>query len=103
MKPQTSGFSLIHIDPRASAALRTKIESAIQKLVDALDAFDTPGEDLEEIGDDEPDQDGEPSLGSRAGINQAKTWADRHSMEVDFEAEHDGREPDEDTEAEEFV
>src|SRR5690349_12425519 len=57
--------------PRAlTAARRERIENRIEKLIAVLDAQDSPTEDLEPGGDDEPDNDGEASLGWPEEKNQ---------------------------------
>lgn len=82
---------------KVDAAMRRRIERAIERMIQALDAFDAPTEDLEDVGDDEPDDDGEPSLGwtemeARFGCKPM------HAGTVDLEDEHDGREPQGDRE-----
>lgn len=79
---------------KIDAALRRRIEVAIETMIAALDALDAPAEDRE---DDDPGgeeggaSDDEPSLG----------WTDTEASRgakvsgEDLEDEHDGREPDE--------
>ena len=52
---------------------RELLERAIENLIAFLDVID-PDPDLEDGGDAEPDEDGEPSLASTASINQ-QHWA----------------------------
>ncbi len=49
---------------------RKRIEDRIEQLISVLDAQDAPAEDLEDGGDDEPDESTEPSLGWTEDINQ---------------------------------
>ena len=64
------------IMPAASRALsstrRQRIEDRIERLISVLDAQDAPSEDRENSGDDEPDGDGEPSLGWGTDKNQER-------------------------------
>jgi len=53
-----------------SPAKRKRIESRIEELIAVLDAQDAPTEDMEEGGDDEPDNDREGSLGWTEDYNQ---------------------------------
>ena len=58
--------------------LRSRIEAAVARLIDALDAIDAAGTDLEETHDAEDDPaDAEPSLGSREVTDQRHGWVDR--------------------------
>jgi len=56
-----------HITPAHPRVLtpqaRKRIEGRIETLIAVLDAQDAPAEDLEDGADDEPDSDGEGSLG----------------------------------------
>ncbi|MBV8799752.1 MAG: hypothetical protein JO208_08100 [Alphaproteobacteria bacterium] len=90
---------------------RKRIEDRIELLIGVLDAQDAPTEELEDIGDQEPDNDGEgddcdaePSLGSRGSTYDADYFDQRHwaggAMNDAEGDEHDGREPDEDGEQE---
>jgi hypothetical protein len=56
------------------ASTRKKIEAALERLIAALDALD-PDPDLEEGGDDEPDQDAEASLSATNAVNQEQAWS----------------------------
>jgi hypothetical protein len=114
--------SVIHVDPRASAKLRAKIETAIDKLVDALDAFDSPSDDLEEQGDEEPylaagatgshpygsaqdeeedaGDEGEPDHENEPSLGSATSESEYENQELwargdrtDLEDGHDGSEP----------
>src|SRR4051794_18512588 len=80
------------------AALRNRIEKAVEKLIAALDQLDATTEDLEDGGDDEETADEEPSLGSTA-TNETRSqvfWIE--GLDHDLEDEHDGAEPTEDDE-----
>jgi hypothetical protein len=78
--------------------LRARIERAVERLLNALDALDAPAEDLEETDPPEgPDPDAEPSLGSSTSVSQ-ETLAWASGSADDREDEHDGTEPDEDGE-----
>ena len=63
-----------------------RIEEAIERLVEILDAFDAPAEDLE------------PSLGSCNAEWIPQTSGLRPVDRLDLEDEHDGAEPDEEGE-----
>jgi hypothetical protein len=54
--------------------MRRRIEDAVERLIETLDALDAPGEDLEpdEEGDGDPDD--EPSLGATEQISQLAAW-----------------------------
>jgi hypothetical protein len=70
-------------------------------LLDSLAAFEADLAEHEDDGDAEEEPDGEPSLGSLNNrMNQEQAWRGVSGAwwEVDREAEHDGREPDEDFE-----
>jgi hypothetical protein len=90
----------------ADAKLRKRIELAVERLLSALDTLDAPAEDLEPEGDDgddagqddEPDVDGEPSLGSVASHTGSSQQGWASGAGDDREDEHDGAEPDEDGE-----
>ena len=59
--------------------LRRRMELAVEQLIDALNAIDAPNEDLEEVDEDGPGEDLEPSLGSFDRImNQADAWRQRN-------------------------
>lgn len=75
--------------------LRSRLVLAIDRLIATLDAIDGDAEaEPDELTGELEAEDREPSLGSLNGINQA---ANQGSAD-DIEAEHDGREPDEDLE-----
>lgn len=123
--------------PPTPAALRSRIEAAIDKMIAALDALEVPDEDLELQGDEEDlGEDAEPSMGAIEGrdgtrwvgrgvddLEPSLGFLERHPSSTicswgygyernnsgdqtklcvgdreDFEQEHDGREPDDDTE-----
>lgn len=79
--------------------IRKEAGDLAEHLIGMLDAADRDF-DLEETGDaGEGDADGEPSLGWTATRRQeGRNWTGQ-DWAVDVEAEHDGREPDVDTEA----
>jgi hypothetical protein len=66
---------------KLDAAMRRRIETAIDQMIDALDALDAPQEDLE---DDDPggtrekgsglEEDDEPSLGSTEAFSHVTAW-----------------------------
>ena len=77
------------LDP---AALRRRMEKAVEQLIAALDALDGEAEDLELGGDEEDCGDEEPSIGALElmhGGNQ-ETWT--AGANDDREDEHDGAE-----------
>jgi len=91
------------------AALRSRIEAAVQQMIDVLDGLE-PDADLEAAGDElDDDADSEPSLGSAEHHpfpystmgdrkhNTQEKWADyTPNGAIDVEGdEHDGREPEE--------
>ena len=74
--------------------LRREIASEIQRSIAILDG----DADLEDGGDDEPDNDNEPSLGATLDRNQVNAWkAPVFVSEIDLEQDGDGR-PDADAE-----
>jgi hypothetical protein len=58
------------IDP----AMRKRIEAAIERMIETLDAWDAPGEDLEPEHEGDDDPDAEPSLGATEEICQVLAW-----------------------------
>jgi hypothetical protein len=72
-KPKRRGRTKI------TAAARRRIEDAVERLIEVLDAVEAPLEDLEDDSEDEDregpaDEDDEPSLGSTEAVNQARAW-----------------------------
>jgi hypothetical protein len=91
---------------KIDAALRQRIEHAVEAMIEALNALDAPTEDLEEgdeggdqHDDGEPDEDGEPSLGS-VGVHELSSQSNWSAGGTDDREgdEHDGAEPDVDNE-----
>lgn len=102
---------------KIDAAMRQRIEAAIEAMINTLDALEAPTEDREEdddggSGSSSGNEDDEPSLGSSDKTWNQTRWADgcgdrdlEHSdddfevCESDFEDDsHDGCEPDVDDE-----
>lgn len=52
--------------------LRRRIERAVQTLIDLLDEMDKPSEDLEDTGDEEPDDSGVADRDALALIERAR-------------------------------
>lgn len=68
----------------APAFLRRRIERAVERLIAALDALDTPDEDLEDGNDAEAEAD-EPDLGATTAIDQTTAWSrDRELDEAEL-------------------
>ena len=93
------------------AKLRARIETAVEKLISALDTLDAPTQDDEDGGDDEPEADDEPSLGAiethsnsyssdqdgnRNCSGDQTVWA--RGTDDDREGEYDGAEQEDDSE-----
>jgi hypothetical protein len=69
--PQANAQPIIPASARAlSPKNRKLIEDRIEGLIAVLDAQDAPNEELEDGGDDEPDNEGEGSLGWPEDANQ---------------------------------
>jgi hypothetical protein len=66
------------------ASTRKKIEAALERSIAALDLLD-PDPDLEQGGDDEPDQDEEPSLGATHALDQGDAWRAPTALGIDLE------------------
>lgn len=82
---------------RSLARLRRKTEKAVEQLLTLLDDL-ASDPDLED-GEDGADADDEPSLGWTASTRQqGPNWHGPGAIEIDIEQEHDGREPDNDSE-----
>lgn len=69
-KPKARRRPLRKID----AAMRQRIEAAIERMIEALDAIDAPGEDREEEEEGDGYADDEPSLGAPEQIGQPGAW-----------------------------
>jgi hypothetical protein len=82
---------------KVDAAMRQRIEVAIDRMIEALDALDAPMEDAEpedEGGDDDLEGDGdpddEPSLGASDSVDQVGAWSAKNNTcdEREDENEH---------------
>ena len=73
-----------HITP----AMRARMETAVERLLATLDAFDAVAEDLEEGCDAEAyADDAEPSLGATHGLDQNAAWFSDGGAVLDGEME----------------
>ena len=77
--------------------MRTLVCDAIEAMILLLDEIDGDAE-RENDGAAEECGDAEPSLGARHGLDQTKTRNSNGAEIADGEHEHDGREPDADSE-----
>ena len=84
---------------KIDAAMRRRIEAAIERMIETLDALDAPVEDREpeEEGDGGGygTVDDEPSLGAAESINQVRSWSgDQNPDKLDYEGGDGGRDCD---------
>src|SRR5215210_573545 len=93
---QADSTNTIEHPAAAIARLRKDMQTAVDRLLAALDALEAPEEDLEETDPVEPDGDAEPSIGW--ADKEARTGRYHYLANDDREQEHDGREPDADLE-----
>ena len=70
-KPRTRRRPLRKID----AAMRQRIEAAIERMIEALDAVEAPVEDREPEDEGDGEVDDEPSLGAAETMNQSRSWS----------------------------
>ena len=79
----------------ATMRLRRRLADAAERIIAALDALDTPQEDLEDGHDREEDRaDFEPSLGATADLDQGVAWGDDRASGWVIDGEESGTEDD---------
>jgi hypothetical protein len=78
---------------KIDAAMRKRIEQAIEAMIEALDAIEAPGEDREpeeegdelEVSEGDGEADDEPSLGAPEQMDQNLAWGSRFGRRDDTE------------------